>query len=123
MAELEPRGIEVVIAGRAGRLRWPASSPRTSCCPSSASRCPGGALDGHDALFGLTQLPPGVPVAAVGIDNALNAAVLAVQMLAVGDRSCASGCGASRTTSRRQRPLAEAGSGRTGRFHPLKEST
>ena len=42
-------------------------------------------LDGHDALFGLTQLPPGVPVAAVGIDNALNAAVLAVQVLAVKD--------------------------------------
>jgi len=36
-------------------------------------------------LFGLTQLPSGVPVAAVGIDNAMNAAVLAVQVLAVGD--------------------------------------
>ena len=45
-----------------------------------------GAIDGRDALLGLTQLPQGVPVAAVGIDNTMNAAVLAVQVLAVGDQ-------------------------------------
>jgi 5-(carboxyamino)imidazole ribonucleotide mutase len=45
----------------------------------------GGAIDGLDALLAISQMPPGVPVACVGLDNAKNAAVLAVQILAVGD--------------------------------------
>jgi phosphoribosylaminoimidazole carboxylase PurE protein len=43
-------------------------------------------LDGLDALLSIVQMPPGVPVGCVGVDNALNAAVLAVQILAVGDQ-------------------------------------
>ncbi|MFA6530588.1 MAG: 5-(carboxyamino)imidazole ribonucleotide mutase [Candidatus Micrarchaeia archaeon] len=42
-------------------------------------------LDGLDALLSMMQMPPGVPVATVGIDNAKNAAVLAVQILALND--------------------------------------
>ncbi|WP_048150098.1 5-(carboxyamino)imidazole ribonucleotide mutase [Palaeococcus ferrophilus] len=42
-------------------------------------------LDGLDALLSIAQLPPGVPVAAVGIDNGKNAALLAVEILALGD--------------------------------------
>jgi 5-(carboxyamino)imidazole ribonucleotide mutase len=38
-------------------------------------------LDGLDALLAITQMPPGVPVAAVGVDNARNAAVLALRIL------------------------------------------
>ena len=38
-------------------------------------------LDGLDALLAITQMPPGVPVAAVGVDNARNAAALAVRIL------------------------------------------
>jgi len=38
-------------------------------------------LDGVDALLAITQMPPGVPVAAVGVDNARNAAALAVRIL------------------------------------------
>src|SRR3954471_20772181 len=41
-------------------------------------------LDGLDALLSLVQMPPGVPVATVGVDNAKNAAVLAARILAVG---------------------------------------
>jgi len=41
------------------------------------------ALSGHDALFSIVQMPPGVPVASVAIDGAKNAAVLAVQILAL----------------------------------------
>jgi 5-(carboxyamino)imidazole ribonucleotide mutase len=41
------------------------------------------ALSGHDALFSIVQMPPGVPVAAVAIDGAKNAAVLAAQILAL----------------------------------------
>jgi phosphoribosylcarboxyaminoimidazole (NCAIR) mutase len=40
-------------------------------------------LDGLDALISITQLPPGVPVAAVGVDSARNAAILAKRILAV----------------------------------------
>ena len=38
-----------------------------------------------DALLAIVQMPPGIPVATVGIDNALNAAILAAQILAIGD--------------------------------------
>jgi 5-(carboxyamino)imidazole ribonucleotide mutase len=41
-----------------------------------------GALHGRDALYATVQMPPGIPVATVGIDNAKNAALLAVQILA-----------------------------------------
>ena len=41
-------------------------------------------LDGLDALLAIAQMPPGVPVAAVGVDNARNAAVLAARILGVG---------------------------------------
>ncbi len=44
-----------------------------------------GALDGLDALLAISQMPPGVPVACVGLDAAKNAAVLAVQILATND--------------------------------------
>ncbi|MBQ8926919.1 MAG: 5-(carboxyamino)imidazole ribonucleotide mutase [Oscillospiraceae bacterium] len=43
------------------------------------------ALDGMDALLSTVQMPPGIPVATVGIDSAANAAILAVQMLALSD--------------------------------------
>jgi 5-(carboxyamino)imidazole ribonucleotide mutase len=86
MSELEPRGIEVVIAGSSGSAALAGIVAAHVVLPVVGVPLQGASLDGHDALFGLTQLPPGVPVAAVGIDNALNAAVLAVQMLAVRDQ-------------------------------------
>ena len=42
-------------------------------------------LAGQDSLFSIVQMPSGVPVAAVGLDAAANAGILAVQILAVGD--------------------------------------
>lgn len=44
------------------------------------------ALGGLDSLLSITQMPPGVPVAAVGIDNGVNAALLAIRILALGSR-------------------------------------
>lgn len=85
MAELEPRGVEVVVAGSAGSAALAGIVAAHVALPVVGVPLSAGSLDGQDALLGLTQLPPGVPVAAVGIDNALNAAVLAVQVLAVGD--------------------------------------
>ena len=44
-------------------------------------------LEGMDALLAIVQMPPGIPVATVGINGALNAAILAVQILALGDET------------------------------------
>ena len=47
----------------------------------------GGALDGLDALLSTVQMPSGIPVATVAIDGAKNAAILAVEILALGDEA------------------------------------
>jgi 5-(carboxyamino)imidazole ribonucleotide mutase len=49
----------------------------------------GGALNGVDALYATVQMPRGIPVATVAIDGAVNAALLVVQMLAIGDADLA----------------------------------
>lgn len=77
-------GIQVIIAaaGMAAHLPGVIASMTTVPVigvPIKAS------LDGLDALLAIVQMPPGIPVATVGIDGALNAAILAVQMMAVGD--------------------------------------
>ena len=46
-------------------------------------------LDGIDALLAIVQMPPGIPVATVGINGAQNAAILAAQMLALSDEALA----------------------------------
>jgi 5-(carboxyamino)imidazole ribonucleotide mutase len=48
-------------------------------------------LDGMDALLSISQMPPGIPVAAVGIDNGKNAALLALQILAISDKGIEKG--------------------------------
>lgn len=78
------RGIKVIIAaaGMAAHLPGVIAS-MTSLpvigVPISAK------LDGMDALLAIVQMPPGIPVATVGIDAAQNAAILALQMIATGD--------------------------------------
>lgn len=49
----------------------------------------GGALNGVDALYSTVQMPKGIPVATVAVDGAMNAALLVVQMLAIGDSELA----------------------------------
>jgi 5-(carboxyamino)imidazole ribonucleotide mutase len=49
----------------------------------------GGALNGMDALYATVQMPKGIPVATVAVDGAMNAALLAVQMLAIDDAGLA----------------------------------
>ena len=78
------RGIKVIIAaaGMAAYLCGVIASMTTLPVigvPINAS------LDGMDALLAIVQMPPGIPVATVGINGSLNAGILAVQMLAVGD--------------------------------------
>ena len=82
------RGIKVVIAaaGMAAHLCGVIASMTTIPVigvPINAS------LDGMDALLAIVQMPPGIPVATVGINGAMNAGILAAQMLAVGDEKIA----------------------------------
>ena len=80
------RGIKVIIAaaGMAAHLCGVIASMTTLPVigvPINAS------LDGMDALLAIVQMPLGIPVATVGINGSLNAGILAVQMLAVGDEA------------------------------------
>lgn len=82
------RGIKVIIAAAGMAAHLPgviaAMTPLPVIgVPIKAS------LDGMDALLAIVQMPPGIPVATVGINGGLNAAILAVQMLALGDESIA----------------------------------
>ena len=82
------RGIKVIIAA-AGMA---AALPRGLCgqtLPVIGVPVKGSALDGVDALYSIIQMPPGIPVATVAINGAMNAAILAVQMLALSDSSLA----------------------------------
>ena len=84
----EGRGIRVIIAaaGMAAHLCGVIASMTTLPVvgvPIAAS------LDGIDALLAIVQMPPGIPVATVGINGAQNAAILAAQMLALGDTKLA----------------------------------
>jgi 5-(carboxyamino)imidazole ribonucleotide mutase len=84
---LAPRGIEVIIAGAGLSAALPGVCAAHSSMPVIGVPIKGGALDGLDALLSISQMPPGVPVACVGLDNATNAAVLAVQIIAGHDPS------------------------------------
>jgi 5-(carboxyamino)imidazole ribonucleotide mutase len=80
------RGVRVVIAGAGGAAHLPgvvaAMTPLPVIgVPIKASI----SIDGWDSLLSIVQMPPGIPVATVGLDGAMNAGILAVQILATGD--------------------------------------
>ena len=79
------RGLKVIIAGAGLAAALPGVIAAHTTLPVIGVPCASGALNGVDALYAIVQMPPGVPVATVGIDNARNAAVLAAQMLALSD--------------------------------------
>src|SRR5690554_3108955 len=83
--EAKERGIKVIIAaaGMAAHLPGVIASMTTLPVigvPVNAS------LDGMDALLAIVQMPPGLPVATVALNGALNAAILALQTIATGDQ-------------------------------------
>ena len=80
-------GAIVAAAGMAAHLAGAIAANTT--LPVIGIPCKGPALDGLDALLSTVQMPSGVPVAAVGIDNGANAALLAAQILAVEDAALA----------------------------------
>lgn len=79
------RGIKVVIAGAGGAAHLPGVV--ASYFPLAVIGVPvkSKSLEGLDSLLSIVQMPPGVPVATVGINQAKNAGILAVQILATND--------------------------------------
>ena len=80
-----PRGIKVIIAAAGMAAALPGVIAANTTLPVIGVPVKGAVLDGTDALYSIVQMPPGIPVATVAINGAMNAAILAVQMLALGD--------------------------------------
>lgn len=82
------RGIRVVIAAAGMAAALPGVIAANTTLPVIGVPIKG-MLDGLDALLSIVQMPPGIPVATVGVNGAENAALLAVQMLALSDENIA----------------------------------
>ena len=87
--EAPPRGIKVIIAAAGMAAALPGVIAAQTPLPVIGVPIKG-MLDGLDALLSIVQMPPGIPVATVSVNGAQNAAILAVEMLAMGDDSIAS---------------------------------
>ena len=83
------RGIRVLIAGAGGAAHLPGMLAAKTTLPVIGIPMPTKALDGLDSLLSIVQMPRGIPVATVAVGNAENAALLAVEILALGDRALA----------------------------------
>lgn len=79
------RGVKVIIAGAGMAAALPGVIAAETPLPVIGVPIKGSVLEGLDATFAIMQMPPGIPVATVAINGAQNAAVLALQMLALGD--------------------------------------
>ncbi len=77
------RGIEVIIAGAGMAAHLAGVLAAHTTLPVIGVPLKSGALDGVDALYSTVQMPPGIPVATVGIDGAKNAAYLACEILSI----------------------------------------
>lgn len=85
--EAEASGAKVIIAGAGGAAHLPGVIAAYTTLPVIGVPLTSWALDGMDALLSIAQMPPGIPVATVAINGAKNAALLAVEILAIGDSS------------------------------------
>ena len=86
--EAKERGIKVIIAGAGMAAALPGVIAASTSLPVIGVPIKG-MLDGLDAMLSIIQMPPGIPVATVGVNGAQNAAVLAAEMMALGDEEIA----------------------------------
>ena len=84
--EAEGRGLRVIIAGAGMAAALPGVIAASTALPVIGVPIKG-MLDGLDAMLSIIQMPPGIPVATVGVNGAQNAAILAAQMLALSDQA------------------------------------
>ena len=85
--EAQSRGIRVIIAGAGMAAALPGVIAAETPLPVIGVPIKGSVLEGLDATFAIMQMPPGIPVATVAINGAQNAAILAMQMLALSDET------------------------------------
>ena len=81
-AKLLEKEIKVIIAGAGLAAALPGVVAAKTILPVIGVPLVAGSLDGLDALMSIVQMPPGIPVATVGLDGSLNAGILAAQILA-----------------------------------------
>ena len=84
----QQRGIKVIIAGAGMAAALPGVIAASTTLPVIGVPIKG-MLDGLDAMLSIIQMPPGIPVATVGVNGAQNAAILAVEMMALSDAALA----------------------------------
>ena len=87
--EAAGRGIKVIIGGAGGAAHLPGMLAAKTALPVIGVPIPTQHLGGLDSLLSIVQMPRGIPVATVAIGNADNAALLAAQILALGDDALA----------------------------------
>ena len=83
------RGIRVIIAGAGGAAHLPGMLAAKTTLPVIGVPIPTQHLGGLDSLLSIVQMPRGIPVATVAIGNAENAAILAIEILALSDAALA----------------------------------
>ena len=85
--EAQGRGLKLLIAGAGGAAHLPGMAAALTALPVLGVPVGNGALGGQDSLYSIVQMPAGVPVAtfAIGKPGAVNAALFATAMLALGD--------------------------------------
>ena len=82
------RGIKVIIAAAGMAAALPGVIAASTTLPVIGVPIKG-MLDGLDAMLSIIQMPPGIPVATVGVNGAMNAAILAMEMIALTDEQVA----------------------------------
>ena len=85
--EASTRGLRVIIAGAGGAAHLAGVMASLTTLPIIGVPIKSKNLKGLDSLLSTVQMPPGIPVATIGIDGAKNAGLLAIQILALSDKS------------------------------------
>ncbi len=83
--DAEDRGLQVIVAAAGKAAALPGVIAAHTVLPVIGLPMLSSQLGGQDSLYSIVQMPPGVPVATVGLDAAANAGILAVQILAIAD--------------------------------------
>lgn len=83
------KGFKVIIAGAGGAAHLAGVMAANSTLPVIGVPVDSSPLDGLDSLLATVQMPPGIPVATVGVDSAKNAGLLAVEILGTSDKKVA----------------------------------
>jgi 5-(carboxyamino)imidazole ribonucleotide mutase len=80
------KGIKVIIAGAGGSAHLPGMIASLTPLPVIGVPIKGKSFDGLDSLLSIVQMPPGIPVATVGVNGAKNAGILAASIIGINDK-------------------------------------